>query len=303
MLPFPHPPSHHHPHPHSHPHSTHQAVASCSTSSIVQHYHQASAAGAGAQHHINAITSVHPSQPSHMTSVSEHNESAATCVTTSSNGQQYPVSINYNLSSLSHQSVSNHFNGSANSHHYVIPFYGYGTGSGNSANYYANTAAAAAAYSSGDTQHYYANCHPNVHLYSSQSGSSAACRGEKGNDYQCNKNDDDAPAVSSERAKKSEGAPILGIGTAHSPRRRCSSSGSDTEIVSADENDKPTQSEFQSPLPDSGKSLVSSQPPSQVRSKPLHRKLVNVRASLEMKDLWNEFNSLGTEMIVTKSGR
>ena len=37
--------------------------------------------------------------------------------------------------------------------------------------------------------------------------------------------------------------------------------------------------------------------------KPLHHKLVNVGAQLEMKSLWDEFDSLGTEMIVTKAGR
>lgn len=37
--------------------------------------------------------------------------------------------------------------------------------------------------------------------------------------------------------------------------------------------------------------------------KPLHHKLLNVGAQLEMKSLWDEFDSLGTEMIVTKAGR
>jgi len=37
--------------------------------------------------------------------------------------------------------------------------------------------------------------------------------------------------------------------------------------------------------------------------KPLHPKLVGVGAQLEMKTLWDEFDSLGTEMIVTKAGR
>ncbi len=37
--------------------------------------------------------------------------------------------------------------------------------------------------------------------------------------------------------------------------------------------------------------------------KPLHRKLESVVAHLEMKPLWDEFNELGTEMIVTKAGR
>ncbi|CAL1276997.1 unnamed protein product [Larinioides sclopetarius] len=37
--------------------------------------------------------------------------------------------------------------------------------------------------------------------------------------------------------------------------------------------------------------------------KPLHPKLVNVSGTLETKSLWDEFNELGTEMIVTKAGR
>ena len=35
----------------------------------------------------------------------------------------------------------------------------------------------------------------------------------------------------------------------------------------------------------------------------LNTKLWSVKASLEMKCLWDEFNELGTEMIVTKAGR
>ena len=37
--------------------------------------------------------------------------------------------------------------------------------------------------------------------------------------------------------------------------------------------------------------------------KPLHNKLLNINATLETKSLWDEFNQLGTEMIVTKAGR
>ena len=37
--------------------------------------------------------------------------------------------------------------------------------------------------------------------------------------------------------------------------------------------------------------------------KPLHPKLLNLSAQLEMKALWDEFDELGTEMIVTKAGR
>lgn len=35
----------------------------------------------------------------------------------------------------------------------------------------------------------------------------------------------------------------------------------------------------------------------------IHPKLWAVKANLEMKCLWDEFNELGTEMIVTKAGR
>ncbi|KAF2361464.1 Transcription factor T-box [Trinorchestia longiramus] len=51
--------------------------------------------------------------------------------------------------------------------------------------------------------------------------------------------------------------------------------------------------------------LESSQPPSggQTPTKPLHPMLTNASASLELKSLWDDFNELGTEMIVTKAGR
>lgn len=38
-------------------------------------------------------------------------------------------------------------------------------------------------------------------------------------------------------------------------------------------------------------------------SRPLCNGLINARVDLEMKSLWEEFHSLGTEMIVTKAGR
>ena len=37
--------------------------------------------------------------------------------------------------------------------------------------------------------------------------------------------------------------------------------------------------------------------------KPLHPKLASIKVHLESKTLWDEFDSLGTEMIVTKAGR
>ena len=39
------------------------------------------------------------------------------------------------------------------------------------------------------------------------------------------------------------------------------------------------------------------------KKKPLHGRLSGVVGQLEMKPLWEEFNELGTEMIVTKAGR
>lgn len=38
-------------------------------------------------------------------------------------------------------------------------------------------------------------------------------------------------------------------------------------------------------------------------NKPLHPLVAGVSAQLEMKQLWDDFDSLGTEMIVTKPGR
>jgi hypothetical protein len=43
--------------------------------------------------------------------------------------------------------------------------------------------------------------------------------------------------------------------------------------------------------------------PEKSGNKPVHPKLISTNASLEMKPLWDEFNELGTEMIVTKAGR
>ena len=37
--------------------------------------------------------------------------------------------------------------------------------------------------------------------------------------------------------------------------------------------------------------------------KPLHPKLASIKIQLESKSLWDEFDQLGTEMIVTKAGR
>ena len=62
----------------------------------------------------------------------------------------------------------------------------------------------------------------------------------------------------------------------------------DQDNSSSGECDKPT----------SPSSLKSDTP-----QKQLHPKLMNVSAQLEMKSLWDEFDELGTEMIVTKAGR
>lgn len=37
--------------------------------------------------------------------------------------------------------------------------------------------------------------------------------------------------------------------------------------------------------------------------KSLHPKLTNIKMVIESKSLWDEFDKLGTEMIVTRSGR
>ncbi len=37
--------------------------------------------------------------------------------------------------------------------------------------------------------------------------------------------------------------------------------------------------------------------------KPVHSKLAAIKVQLESKSLWDEFDQLGTEMIVTKAGR
>jgi hypothetical protein len=55
------------------------------------------------------------------------------------------------------------------------------------------------------------------------------------------------------------------------------------------------------PLPVASSSDISQQ--QQAERKPLHQKLVTVASQLEMKALWDEFDGLGTEMIVTKAGR
>lgn len=49
--------------------------------------------------------------------------------------------------------------------------------------------------------------------------------------------------------------------------------------------------------PDNCEEMISPHKP------PLHHHLWIVKANIEMKTLWDEFNELGTEMIVTKAGR
>lgn len=53
----------------------------------------------------------------------------------------------------------------------------------------------------------------------------------------------------------------------------------------------------------SSKSAKELQEPTVIHANGEHSKLANVTATLEMKPLWEEFNELGTEMIVTKAGR
>lgn len=61
------------------------------------------------------------------------------------------------------------------------------------------------------------------------------------------------------------------------------------------------------PQPDTGTSNCSSTSSSSTpNSKPpakKNAKVSNINVQLEMKALWDEFNQLGTEMIVTKAGR
>jgi hypothetical protein len=40
-----------------------------------------------------------------------------------------------------------------------------------------------------------------------------------------------------------------------------------------------------------------------LNDKPLHPKLASIKVQIESKSLWDEFDQLGTEMIVTKAGR
>ena len=59
---------------------------------------------------------------------------------------------------------------------------------------------------------------------------------------------------------------------------------------------------------ENGGSPNASPPPaqsscSQANVRPLCAGLISGRVDLEMKSLWEEFHSLGTEMIVTKAGR
>ncbi|GFR80338.1 T-box transcription factor TBX1 [Elysia marginata] len=53
---------------------------------------------------------------------------------------------------------------------------------------------------------------------------------------------------------------------------------------------------------DSGRGTGGPKPEPSLPSEPLHYKLLHVECKLEMKALWDRFDSLGTEMIVTKLG-
>lgn len=81
--------------------------------------------------------------------------------------------------------------------------------------------------------------------------------------------------------------------------------GKRTPLRGADNQLMPEDSDEGS---DNGRSPNSSPPPtqsscSQANVRPLCPGLINARVDLEMKSLWEEFHSLGTEMIVTKAGR
>ena len=54
---------------------------------------------------------------------------------------------------------------------------------------------------------------------------------------------------------------------------------------------------------ESGRATGGPKPEPAVPNEPLHYKLLHVECKLEMKALWDRFDSLGTEMIVTKLGR
>lgn len=82
--------------------------------------------------------------------------------------------------------------------------------------------------------------------------------------------------------------------------------GKRTPLRGVDNQLMPEDSDEES---DTGHSPDSSPPPVQSScsqtsaSRPLCSGLINARVDLEMKSLWEEFHSLGTEMIVTKAGR
>ncbi|XP_041349018.1 T-box transcription factor TBX10-like isoform X2 [Gigantopelta aegis] len=72
--------------------------------------------------------------------------------------------------------------------------------------------------------------------------------------------------------------------------------------VTGDASDLPKDQDNSS-SGDCDKSTSPSSLKSDTPQKQLHPKLINVSAQLEMKSLWDEFDELGTEMIVTKAGR
>ena len=65
------------------------------------------------------------------------------------------------------------------------------------------------------------------------------------------------------------------------------------------------------PAADTGGSSCRKSPSTNVRSskkllpsfQPMHSSLNDIECTLETKELWNKFHELGTEMIITKSGR
>jgi len=86
--------------------------------------------------------------------------------------------------------------------------------------------------------------------------------------------------------------------TSTSPISPNSPNGNHENSDGASSNTSPSQTNA-----NAGDRCSSTDNNSDVPKKPLHPKLVGVAAHLEMKPLWDEFNELGTEMIVTKAGR
>ncbi|GAB6027779.1 hypothetical protein CHUAL_002014 [Chamberlinius hualienensis] len=96
----------------------------------------------------------------------------------------------------------------------------------------------------------------------------------------------------------------------HSPNGSIGSSGGSSSSTSPAHSSTLTQLTSPTAANESPDGINSSErgssagpSPMEQPKMPLHAKLICVAANLEMKSLWDEFNELGTEMIVTKAGR